>query len=165
MYTRVFWQIFKRQLLSKFAINIIFSLPWLKAQVGSSGLFWSFVVHLSVNPLVHLSFSDHLSFVISSSVTFHIFIFFSRTTWTISTKLGTKHPWVVGICSNEGPHPFTRGDNYKIAKLHWQNFKIFFSRTTGSILNQTLPWASLGQRVLTLNKYFKGPFNSQKEKL
>ena len=41
-------------------------------------------------------------------------IFFSRTTEPISTKLFTKHPWVKGIqvCSNEGPHPFPRGDNY-----------------------------------------------------
>ena len=32
-------------------------------------------------------------------------IFFSRTTEPISTKLGTKHPWVKGIqvCSNEEP--------------------------------------------------------------
>ena len=60
-------------------------------------------------------------------------IFFSRTTGPISTilisrhdisfKLGTKHVWVMGIqvCSNEGPRPFPRGDNYKIAKIHWQN--------------------------------------------
>ena len=36
----------------------------------------------------------------------------------ISTKLGTKHIWEKGIqfCSNEGPRPFTRGDNYEIAK-------------------------------------------------
>ena len=43
-------------------------------------------------------------------------IFFSRTTGTsgpISTKLGTKHFWVMGnqVCSNEGPCPFPRGDN------------------------------------------------------
>ena len=35
--------------------------------------------------------------------------------------------------SIERPYPFPRGDNYKIAKIHWQNLKIFFSRTTGSI--------------------------------
>ena len=47
-------------------------------------------------------------------------IFFSRTTEPISTKLGTKHPWVKGIqvCSNERPHPFPSGDNYELAKLH-----------------------------------------------
>ena len=52
-------------------------------------------------------------------------IFFSRTTGSILTKLGTKHPWVKGIqvYSNEGPRPFPRADNYEIAKLHWQNLK------------------------------------------
>ena len=37
----------------------------------------------------------------------------------ISTKLGTKHPWVKGIqvSSNEGPRLFPRGDNYKIAEI------------------------------------------------
>ena len=46
-------------------------------------------------------------------------IFFSRTTKPISTKLGTKHPWVTGIqvCSNEWPRPFPRGNKYKIVKL------------------------------------------------
>ena len=45
-------------------------------------------------------------------------IFFSRTTWPISTKQGTKHPWVKGIqvCSYEGLSLFPRVDNYKIAK-------------------------------------------------
>ena len=32
--------------------------------------------------------------------------------------------------SLEGPHPFPRGDNNKIAKMHWLSFKIFSSRTT-----------------------------------
>ena len=46
----------------------------------------------------------------------------------ISTKLGTKHPWVkvIQVCSNEVPNPFRRGDNYEIAKPeypnHWANF-------------------------------------------
>ena len=55
--------------------------------------------------------------------TFHLFIFFSRTTGTISTKLGTKYSWVKGIqvCSNEGPCPYPRGDNYKTTKIHWRN--------------------------------------------
>ena len=43
----------------------------------------------------------------------------------ISTKLGTKHPWVKGtqVCSNERPCPFPRGDNYEIAKILWQTYK------------------------------------------
>ena len=50
-----------------------------------------------------VSFSEHLSSV-CSSVTFHILNFFSRTAGPISTKLGTKYPWVKGIqvCLNEG---------------------------------------------------------------
>ena len=38
---------------------------------------------------------------------------------------------VDSICSNEGPRPFPRGDNNEIAKIHWRNLKIFFSRTKG----------------------------------
>ena len=59
-------------------------------------------------------------------------IFFFRTTVSISTKLGTEHPWVkeIQVCSNEGPRSFPRGDNYEIVKKHWR-IKIFLSRTTG----------------------------------
>ena len=47
-------------------------------------------------------------------------MFFSKTTEPISTKLGTKHPWVKGIqvCSNEERRPFPRGNNYEIVKIH-----------------------------------------------
>ena len=47
-------------------------------------------------------------------------IFFIRTTGPISTKLGTKHLWVMGIqiCSNEKPRPFLRGDNNERVKIH-----------------------------------------------
>ena len=63
----------------------------------------------------------------------------------ISTKLGTKHPCVKGIqfCSNEGTRHFPRGDNYKIVKMHLQNLKIVFSRTTRPIstkLGTKHPW-------------------------
>ena len=89
-----------------------------------------------------LSFSDRLSSVLSLSVNFSHsegdLIFFKgrampisnyeiakihwrnsllQNHWANSTKLVTKHPWVKGIqiCSNEGPCPFLRGDDYKIA--------------------------------------------------
>ena len=44
-------------------------------------------------------------------------LFTSITIKPISTKLGTKHPWVNVIqdCSNEGPRPFPRGI---IEKIH-----------------------------------------------
>ena len=41
----------------------------------------------------------------------------------ISTKFGTKRPWIKGIqvCSNKGPRPF-QGYNYnEIRKKHWKN--------------------------------------------
>ena len=88
---------------------------------------------------------------------------FSRTTGPISTKLGTKHHLVMGIqdCSDGSVKPiskgnlyrkgkilksytsepldqfqliFDRGDNFEIAKIHWPNLKIFFSRHIGPIL-------------------------------
>jgi hypothetical protein len=61
-------------------------------------------------------------------------IFFCRTSPPISIKLGTNHPLVKGIlnCSNKGPDPLQRGDNYKNAKMGWGHLKIFFSRTTES---------------------------------
>ena len=43
------------------------------------------------------------------------------------------HPWVKGI---EGPCLFPRGDNCGIAKIHWRNLTIFFSRTTEPILTK-----------------------------
>ena len=44
----------------------------------------------------------------------------SRTAKPILTKLGTNHPCLKGIqvCSNEGPRPFPKGDNYEIVKIH-----------------------------------------------
>ena len=72
----------------------IFSSPKLKAQVSFSGHLLS-IICLSVYPSVH------------------IFEFFSRTIWPISTKPGTKYPWAKGInvCSNEVPSPFPRGQS------------------------------------------------------
>ena len=51
---------------------------------------------------------------------------FSRTSGPISIKLGTNHSWVKEIlnCSNKGPGPLQRGDNYKNTKLGWGHLKI-----------------------------------------
>jgi hypothetical protein len=45
---------------------------------------------------------------------FYIFDFFSRNVGPVSTKAGRNHPQVKGIkyCSNVGPPPSARGDNY-----------------------------------------------------
>jgi hypothetical protein len=52
-------------------------------------------------------------------------ILFSRTSWSISIKLGTNHPWVKAIlnCTNQGPGSLQRGDDYKNAKMGWDHLK------------------------------------------
>ena len=91
---------------------------------------YNFIFISSPELKAQVSFSDHLSSICLSvclsvrlSVNFSNFHLLLRTTGPISTKLGTKHPWVKGIqvCSNEGPRPFPRGDNYEIAIIHWRN--------------------------------------------
>ena len=79
----------------------------------------------------------------------------------ISIKLETKHPLVmrVQVCSNEGPHPFSSGDNYEIANIHWLKLKIF-SRTTWPIstkLGTMHPWVKGIQDCSN-----KEPLNSHK---
>ena len=82
----------------------------------------------------------------------------------MSTKLGTFHPWVkrIQVCSNEEPHPFPRGDNYEIAKMHWWNLKIFFSKTTEPIsinVGTKYPWVNGFQVCSNENEE---PINSYK---
>ena len=58
--------------------------------------------------------------------------------------------WIrIQVCSNEGPHPFPREDNYKIAKMHWLKLRILFSRTTGPISTKlcTMPPWVMGIKV------------------
>ena len=84
-----------------------------------------------------MSFSDRSSVRLTVRVrlwTFHIFIFFSRATGPILTKLGSNYLWVTkkkdaSLFKWRAPS-FSRGDNYEIVKK-----KIFFSRIffTGSI--------------------------------
>ena len=80
-------------------------------------------------------------------------MFFSRTTGPISTKLCTKHPWVIGIkvCSNELTHPFPRENNNEIAKIHRFDFEKSSSELQGQY-NQTWHKKSLGERELSLFK-------------
>ena len=94
----------------------------------------------------------------------HVKIFSYRTAQLISTKLGTKHPWVEGdsnlffyqkltdkilkssswellelgiqVCSNEEPHPFPRGDDFEIVKIHWQNKNTLLLKNHGASFNQ-----------------------------
>ena len=94
-----------------------FKLTWTK---GSSKLFWPHFVRCPSSLL---------------SLTYPIFIFYSRNTGPISSKLGTEHPWVkeIQVCP--------RGHNNEIAKIHWRNKKNLFSPELG----QTWHNASLGK--------------------
>ena len=66
-----------------------------------------------------------------------------QTHWANFNETWHKAFWVKGIkvYLNEGPRPFPRGDNYKIAKIHWRNLKIF-SRTIGPISTTKHPWVT-----------------------
>ena len=73
-----------------------------------------------------MSSSDRLLSIVRLSVcllTFHIFIFVSRTTGLMSANLGTKHLWAKGVqfCSNEGSCLCPRGDNNNLKKnqIQW----------------------------------------------
>jgi hypothetical protein len=37
----------------------------------------------------------------------------------------------IQVCSNKGPGPLQRGDNFKNVKMGWGHLKIFFSRIMG----------------------------------
>jgi hypothetical protein len=53
----------------------------------------------------------------------------------------------IQVCSNKGPGPLQRGDNYKNVKMGWGPLKIF-SRTTGpilTILGTNHPWGGVTQ--------------------
>ena len=65
--------------------------------------------------------------------------FFSRTTGPISSKLGTKHSWLIGIkaCTIEGPYLFPRGDNYEIWKIHSRIFNKKILQNQPADFNQT----------------------------
>ena len=65
--------------------------------------------------------------------------FFSKTSGMISIRIGTiKAFWIkwIQVFSNEGSCPFPRGDNNEIAKIHWWNLKIFFTKSTGPYLTK-----------------------------
>lgn len=82
------------------------------------------------------NFSDHLmSFVYSPSVflwTFYIFIFFSTTTWSISTKPGKTHSWMKGnqVFLNKSPCTFSMIDDSEIVN-YFPNLQKSFSNPQG----------------------------------
>ena len=90
---------------------------------------------------------------------------FSPTTGSISTKLGTKHPWVKGIhvCSNEEPRAFLKGDNYEIAKKTLTISKNLLLKNHWTNLNQTWHKVSLCEEDSSLFKWRAQPFSKGKQ--
>ena len=87
-------------------------------------------------------------------------IFFSRTTGPISTKHGTKHPWMKGIhvYSNEGSRHSPMGDNSKNIKLYWKYFKSFLQNHRVNFI-KTWHKASLDEGDSSLFKWKAMPFS------
>ena len=58
---------------------------------------------------------------------------FQKIIFQISTKLGTKHPWVKGIqvCSVERFRPFPRGNDHELMKIHGQIWKSYSPEPVG----------------------------------
>ena len=66
----------------------------------------------------------------------------------------------IQVSSNEGPCPFLRGDNYKVAKLHWWNLEIFLSlQNYWANFYQTWHNAFLGEVDSSLFKWRVLPFS------
>ena len=76
------------------------------------------------------------------------------TTGPISTKLGTKHSLLKGIqffFSYKGFRPFPKGKHIEIAKIHWRNLKIVFSRTIG-LFSTKLPTKHIKDYLIPKNE-------------
>ena len=95
-----------------------------------------FVIYFfsSPEPKAQVSYCHPFSSVVRRPLTFYIFIFFSRTGWRISTKLGGDHPQGVGTqsCSYGGGGPQGGPGAGPQRVKRGQTLKIFFSRTKSS---------------------------------
>ena len=79
-------------------------------------------------------------------------IFFSGTIGPISSKLGTEHYWVkyIQVLTNKGLCLFPRGDNNKVIKIHYQNFKNLHFQNHWAHFNQIYHKASLDKEDSSL---------------
>ena len=92
---------------------------------------------------------------LSLSLTFHIFIFFSRTTQPIfQPNLAQSILKFVKIKDQ----PLFQGDNYEIAKTHWRNLSLLLKNHFANF-NQTWHKASLGEEKSGLFKWRASPFS------
>ena len=121
----------------EFFPTIFFKFPFFKRQNPS-------VVHLTARGRIPAEGSSELVVVVVVVVVvnFSHSLFFSRTTGTISTKLGTKHPFVKGIQINsyERSRLYLRGYKKTLTKL--KNILLKNHKTN---FNQTWHYASSGK--------------------
>ena len=92
-----------------------------------------------------MSFYDRLLAVVCPSVhpsdvhlsICKLFTFSSSSQEPISTKLGTKHPWVneIKICYNKGPYPFKLHSEGYIFEISGAYFKITYLMTNQSLFD------------------------------
>ena len=134
---------------ANFSMQAVFSSPKPKGQVSFLIEIWPLsvlvvVVIVVVIKTFHIIISGPIStkhgtkhsgrWLRNSENTLAILrIFFLKTTGPISTKLCRKHHWVKGIqvYSNEGPHPFSRGDKNTVTKFRnlLKNHRAIFNQT------------------------------------
>ena len=62
------------------------------------------------------------------------------------------------VCSNEGPCPFSRGDNYEIAKNTLTNFKNLLLHNHWANFNKIWHKSSLGKGIKNCSNEGPGPF-------
>ena len=95
-------------------------------------------------------------------------IFFLRTREPISTKLGTKNPWVMGIqvYSNEGLCPFPRGDNKEIENTltNLKNLLLKNHRANFNQLGTKHPWM-MGNHVCSNERPCPFPMGDNSENI
>ena len=123
-------------------------------------LFFPFKIMLFSSPELkaQVSFSDRLSsavrLTVCLSVTFHFFIFFSRTAEPISTELSTNPPWMTGIQfkTNKG-HSILEKEIMSFF-CHNQRYGIILSCTNGIIdwncfsCERYGPWVSVFIKIV-----------------
>ena len=101
-----------------FGINILTSdIFWIRLEIK----LWSLTRFSSPQLKASVSFSDRLLSVVCPSLC-KLFTFsscFTEPHYQFQSNLAQK----IQDCSIEGPRPFPRGDNYKIAMIYWRILK------------------------------------------
>ena len=117
---------------------------------------YSFLLHYKIKNQLRVTgtFPDWQDWPLHCPLTFlHIFIFISRTTWPISTKLGTKHPgWRWFKFVKERATPYSKGRSLQNRENTLIKFKNLLLQNHWANFNQTWHKAFLGEGGSSLLK-------------